>query len=634
MHRYLCLMISATLGLTGCRGDGAHPEAGEDAFEGTSSGLIFDPPRGIYKEPTLTVTISHKEAAAVRYTLDGSDPRSADALTGSLPLSITVDPTDTAHRHTAPGVTVRAVPDGYDDLPGNVATHTYLFPDQAADLSPDGRSPGPRWPDPRTGDWGSSGQWIDYGLDPDVTGDPEYADRMVEALEAIPSVALSFDLEALFDPDTGIYVNAGERGEAWERPVSVELLRPDGGGGFQANAGLRIRGGFSRKPDNPKHAFRLIFRGDYGTPKLRYPLFGDEGADAFDKIDLRTSQNYSWSVDGAADFSENTMNRDVFSRDLQRELGRPYTRSRYYHLYLNGVYWGLFQTQERSEAKYAETYFGGDDDDYDVIKVSREVEARPVIEAVDGTLDAWRSVWELCETGFSDDAAYRALEGLDAAGDRDEALPVLVDVDNLIDYMLVIFYTANFDAPASKWFENQSPNNFYAIRNRTRADQGFVFFAHDNEHTLLAEAVTITTGVDEDRVGIGEPGGAADDNGNPSERYRMSVTSFEGFHPQWLHHRLSGNAAYRQRFADRARAVLAGGGPLTPGKALPLFEARADELDPAIIAESARWGDAQRPEAPRTRNDDWLPAVDRVRNRFIPERTGILISQLGAVGLY
>jgi hypothetical protein len=134
----------------------------------------------------------------------------------------------------------------------------------------------------------------------------------------------------------------------------------DGTAGFQANAGVRIRGGFSRKPDNPKHAFRFIFRSDYGTPKLLYPLFGGEGAGSFDKIDLRTSQNYSWSVDGGADFSENIMNRDVFSRDLQRELGRPYTRSRYYHLYINGVYWGLFQSQERSEAKYAATYFGGD----------------------------------------------------------------------------------------------------------------------------------------------------------------------------------------------------------------------------------------------------------------------------------
>jgi hypothetical protein len=68
------------------------------------------------------------------------------------------------------------------------------------------------------------------------------------------------------------------------------------------------------------------------------------------------------------------MNRDVFSRDLQREMGVPYTRSRYYHLYLDGVYWGLFQAEERPDAWFAETYLGGEREDYDVVKVERVVD--------------------------------------------------------------------------------------------------------------------------------------------------------------------------------------------------------------------------------------------------------------------
>ena len=105
--------------------------------------------------------------------------------------------------------------------------------------------------------------------------------------------------------------------------------------------GLRIRGGYSRSNGNPKHAFRLFFRNEYGAGKLEFPLFGDEGVDTFDGFDLRTTQNYSWSFDGSG---QNTFLRDVFSRDVQRELGQPYTRSRYYHLYINGQYWGLYQT--------------------------------------------------------------------------------------------------------------------------------------------------------------------------------------------------------------------------------------------------------------------------------------------------
>ena len=44
--------------------------------------------------------------------------------------------------------------------------------------------------------------------------------------------------------------------------VVTQVTRPnaDGTTGFQVNAGLRIRGGYSRSGSNPKHAFRFFFR--------------------------------------------------------------------------------------------------------------------------------------------------------------------------------------------------------------------------------------------------------------------------------------------------------------------------------------------------------------------------------------
>ncbi|MCP4454165.1 MAG: hypothetical protein GY809_22110, partial [Planctomycetes bacterium] len=198
--------------------------------------------------------------------------------------------------------------------------------------SPQGHRPGPAWPSS-----GVNGQTINYGMDPDVVNDPRYGDLMDDALLAIPSISLVTETRHLFDSQTGIYVNAGRTGRSWERPVSAELIHPDGSEGFQINAGLRIRGGYSRNDTNPKHAFRLFFRSEYGASKLIYPLFEDEGVNEFDNMDLRTSQNYSWSYGGD---SRNTMVREVFSRDAQHDMGHPYTRSRYYHLYLNGHYWG------------------------------------------------------------------------------------------------------------------------------------------------------------------------------------------------------------------------------------------------------------------------------------------------------
>jgi hypothetical protein len=74
--------------------------------------------------------------------------------------------------------------------------------------------------------------------------------------------------------------------------------------------------------------------------------------------------------------------RDIWARDTQLAMGRPATRGRYYHLYLNGIYWGLYQSEERAEAAFGETYFGGDQLDYDVVKTRGAL--------TDGTFDAWR----------------------------------------------------------------------------------------------------------------------------------------------------------------------------------------------------------------------------------------------------
>ncbi len=610
-------------------------------FEGTASGLAFSVTRGVYSAP-FDLTISHPIATELRYTLDCSDPRSSStALTATLPHTLRVDPADTNGRFLAPGFVVRATADGPTAAPVQVTTHSYLFLDRVVELSPDGSAPGPQWPAPvasSVGGWSPGGfgdepQMIDYGMDPDVTGSPDYSGQMLAALTSIPSVSLVTELSNLFDPTSGIYVNAQQEGAEWERFGSFELLFPDNRPGCQGNAGIRIRGGYSRLGTNPKHAFRLFFSGDYGTPKLRFPLFGSEGEASFDKLDLRTSQNYSWAFEGG-DSGENIMVRDVFSRDLQRLLGRPYTRSRAYHLFLDGVYWGLYQSEERPEAAFASSYLGGARADWDTVKSEKDGDTA-YMTVTDGTMDSWQAVWDLVQAGFPDDNLnYYRLEGKATDGVRDPSLPVLVDVDNLIDYLLVTFYTGNFDGPVSKFYENKVPNNTILLDNRADLEHGFVFIAHDNEHTLLADPIRAGDGVVENRANIGYPGCATDENHRVNDAYQMSVTNLEAFQPQWLHHQLVQNAQYRLRFQARAQAVLGPGGAMTPEVAIPLLQARADEIDPAIVAESARWGDAKRANEPRTRNDDWAPALERAKSAFLGVRTPIVIEQLRTIGIH
>jgi len=255
-------------------------------------------------------------------------------------------------------------------------------------------------------------QTIDYGMDPDIVTNPTWAAQMKAAMAALPTISLVTDALNLFDPDIGIYSNADQQGADWERPASVELINPDGTPGFQVNAGLRIRGGYSRSSTNPKHSLRLFFKEQYGDDKLRYPLFGDEGADEFDCVDLRTSQNYSWAYAGDVN---NAMIREVFARDTLAAMGQPYTRTRDYHVYVNGQYWGLYETEERAEASFGETYLGGNKEDYDVVKVFYN--SKTVI-ATDGNLDAW---WELVKNAFRV-TTYTANVNVDSLADAEAVI--------------------------------------------------------------------------------------------------------------------------------------------------------------------------------------------------------------------
>ncbi|MDZ7633821.1 MAG: CotH kinase family protein [Bacteroidales bacterium] len=569
--------------------------------------LVFSHQSGFYDNP-FDLTLSSGEAGYdLVYTIDGSNPQiSATSARSSTDVVLRVDPDITTGRPMTPAFIVRAslVTDGY--APSRPVTQTYIFPDKVVTQT----HPGGDWPVSSV-----NGQWIDLPMDPDVVNDLRYRPRLRGSLLDIPSVSLVTDNANLFSPTSGIYVNAYMHGEEWERQCSLELINPDLSEGFRVNAGVRIRGGASRRPDNPKHAFRLFFRKEYGPGKLIFPLFGDEGAGEFDKVDLRTEQNYSWSLEGD---SHNTFLRDIFSRDLQRDMGQPYTRGRYYHLYLNGMYWGLYQTEERADADYAETYFSDSENDYDVIKVS--VEGSPYFnEATDGTMDSWQELMNRCGRGFTSNSDYFALEGRDQYGRPVKNTRVLVNIDNLIDYMLVIFYTGNFDAPVSAFASNGMANNYYAILNRKNKGEGFVFLAHDSEHSMFVGKYSLSDGLYEDRVTINDP--------------PMTVTSISNFQPQWLHHRLLSNAEYRVRFADRAYRHFAAGGALSPEKCVDRFRKRKEQVEMAIIAESARWGDAKTTN-PRDKYDDWLPEVTDLENNFFPARSEIVVNQLKSAGIY
>ena len=551
--------------------------------------ILFSHPHGFYEASFQLEIDTVTAGTVVRYTLDGSEPTESHGVMYQGAITVS-------------GSTIiraRAFRDGYE--PSHVATATYLFLEDVLQQSPTGQAPA-GFPGSRQ----INGQTLDYGMDPDIVNHPTWGPQLRDALRKVPSMSLVMDIDDLLSAERGIYTNASRRGRGWERPASLELLEPDGTEGFQVNAGVRIRGGFSRSSSNPKHAFRFFFRDEYGPGMFTYPLFGDEGVSTFDGFDLRTTQNYSWAFRGDA---ANTFLRDVFARDVQREMGQPYTRSRYYHLYINGQYWGLYQTQERAEASFAASYLGGDPEDYDVVKSTGSVGGYQN-EATDGNLDAYGRLasYFYQPGGLSDanSADYWEAQGMNPDGTRNLAYERLLDVDNLIDYVIGTYYQGERDAPVSR-FVPERVNNYFGIYNRENPD-GFKFFEHDSEHTLdqgwenLVAAVT------------------------------SSGREFRYFNPLWMHEQLAEvNSQYRLRFADRVYRHFYHDGPLAPDHARALLQSRIAEFDLAMVAESARWGDARR--SPPRDFDDWRRAVDRVLE-FVTDRNDIVLQQLRDQGWY
>jgi len=562
---------------------------------------------GFYDEAfTLTLESPYPDCN-ILFSFDGSEPAtSSTAINAGTWREWPIDPTQPILRGQTPAYVLRAclVKEGYK--PSVSITRTYIFTDQVKTQT----HPGWEWPVGR-----HNGQRLDYEMDTAVVNHKNYSPYIDAALRQIPSISIVTDMKHLFDAGSGIYVNAEKSGRAWERPCSIELIDTCETKGFQINAGIRIRGAASAKQkESVKRAFRFFFRKEYGASKLKYPLFDNEGVEEFDRMDLRCEQNYSWSKDGS---KYNSMIADIFSRDLQGRMKQPYKRGRYYHLYLNGMYWGLYQTDERAEANNAEHYFGGHKDDYDVIKVYSEFWPY-TNEATDGNLEAWTALWNKCTEGFASKEAYLALLGKKPDGSMDPEGRVWVDIDNLIDYMLVIFYTGNFDAPVSAFYNDDMPNNYYAVYNRNDHSRGFRFFAHDSEHSMFVDNVFVG-GLNCNRVNIGTNGS-------------MQINRMLEFNPQWLHYKLCSNEEYRFRFMDRAYKYLSVGGLLRPDSAAALYRSRAAQIDLAVIAESARWGDAV--SHTTLGKKDWETLLQSMYNEFFPKRTNILIQQLKAEGLY
>jgi hypothetical protein len=565
--------------------------------------------RGLYNSSQTVTLTSETPGATLLYTLDGREPTTA-AATAVAPPSSNASPSVSLTISQVTSLRARAIKAGLGA--SDVVTHSYLFPGATLSQS----SP----PAPALS-WGRSG--ADWQMDPRVTGHSESTSRCVEDdLRAIPTISVSMDWNDLFGGSTAIYPPAsGVAREGVSRLASMELLNPESSktapnavSGFHQDGRIQIFGGTSiARWNSNKLSFKFKFHRD-----LDYSVHGSDGARQFDNVILEARYNRVWSYGGTinpdAQRAASDYYGDALTGDLQRLMnGGTGVRTRPVHLYLNGLYWGMYLLHERPDEHFTAAYLGGEEDEWDIVKHGINepgwLVAGQVIDASQPASDS----------NHTAGANYLALLNLVAAdlsvAANYQAVAAKIDLERFIEYLLINFYVGNTD-----W----ASHNWYASYRRTLPQAKWQWHSWDAERIMESATVDVTNN--------GTTSGAINARG-----------------PTYIHEQLRSNSAYRLLFADVVHRHLFNGGVLTSPRIWQLFDAKMQIFSEALRAESARWGDsmASLRASPNTglpylRGVDWFAQRNWWQNTFFPARSnntgtiasGSVLAQLKNRSLY
>jgi len=549
----------------------------EGGFTGIVADTKFSHDRGFYDTSIYVIITTETSGATIRYTTDGSTPDEThgQVYTGPIQISTTTCLRAMAHKS------------GW--MSTNVDTHSYIFLDdviqQATDPVTGNRVTPPGYPTL----WGTV--IGDYQVDPDVVGQDGrdkfgglYAGTIKDDLKSVPTVSLVMDKDDWFGP-TGIYINESQDGT--ERVCSLEWIEPNSEGGFQVNCAIAMQGGVSGGGTslNRWKVFKLSMRPrfktatDDGTPtggpsRLDYKVFPDSPIEQFDTFVFDAVLSNAWNHSGQHYWP--TYIQDQYVSDLHNVMGGQSPHGLYAHLYIDGLYWGMYYVHERPDDAWAAKMFGGEKEEYDVLKHYTNM---VVNDGLGGSAIANFNTMVSAANAVAADPTNMA---------RYDALCQKLDIDNFITDLLAHWFAVNWDWPNKNWYATH----------RNSPDGRWRFHTWDAEHSLEYW-----------------------DSGNV---LGQSVSD--------LHNKLKTNAEYRMHFADLVHKFFFNDGVLTSSNTADMHRARMAEIDRAIVGESARWGDT-RQSTPGTRAD-WLEIQDNILSEFIEPRSSFVLNWLRSAGLY
>lgn len=541
--------------------------ANERGFPGLVAKTVHSREHGFYDEPFDLWILCDTPNAAIRYTLDGSEPTEQHGLiyNPAIPIRIAT----TTH--------VRSAAFRAEWRSAGVTTDSYIFVDDVALQGP--KPPG--WPST----WGYNSEVggivpADYEMDPRVVRStlPGYSVR--DALLAVPTVSISMNPDDFISTASGIYANPQSR---WERKCSVEYILPDGTQGFQYDCKVEVHGNSSRRPWRmQKHSLRLTFTGEYGPAKLRYPLFPASTVDKFNQLILRAGFTDSWALVSwdSARYRPNDSQylRDLWMKESLRDMGQPSSYGSFVHLYVNGLYFGLHNLSERIAPDFFADRLGGEPED-----------------------------WEINEDFGTPGPRWNAMMAVNPATPAGYAkMQEYLDVENFADYMLLHFY-----ADAEDW----PHHNGYAAANAVSGDGRFRFFVWDQEIVLDYHGRAAS------RIDNANGAGGVFQKLRTSEEFRMLFA--DRVYKHCFHDGALSLAASQSRYRDLAgwidKAIVAESARWGDVQMKTPYGNTIEQPNPLTNVNHNAYPPAPHgPDYYFTREDSWLVERDNVIDNYLP----------------
>jgi hypothetical protein len=388
------------------------------AYLGTVADPVFSHPRGFYENPfSVTITCDTPDVT-ITYSLDGTDP-----LHGAGPGVKTYSGPTLVNKTLC----VRAVAVKSGWMPSRVVSHTFLYRQSAAQKSL-----------PVISLVGTPGETF-------------YAPNGIMAI-----VGGQYSGGVWTKTSANSYNNVLEHG--LERPVSLEILHPDGGDAplgifdFQTDCGIRVHGSDWMRPrytTSSKFSFRLYFRPEYGLKALDYPFYPFE-CEPPESMVLRAGHN---------DMT-NPFIKDELIRRLLSDMGHVSSRGTFANLYINGQYKGYFNPCEHITEAFCRAWFGGSED-WDIISMFGAVR--------EGDRERIDALMQYVRTHDLSVPEYYV------------EVDKQVDMVEFIDYLILRLWSGDWDWPQNNWSAASE-----------RSDQGkWRFFVWDAEGSMFSDRLNL-----------------------------------------------------------------------------------------------------------------------------------------------